>query len=85
MALMKSRRAATRSTIAEPTPTPIPALAPVLRPVEGEAALDTADAVGLLGKVDEGGSEDVMLVLLDDDDDDDAVSWELVVVWSARM
>jgi hypothetical protein len=85
LAWRKLTRAATHSRPARPTPAPIPALAPMLRPafeVEGTlSAIGSAVVVGVAAVLAESGGEveveDVEVVLLDGVEDED---FELVVL-----
>jgi hypothetical protein len=62
--LRKSKRAESKSTVTKPTPTPIPAFAPVLRPaLAGEAVSGVADAAGVSVVVD-GAPEEAVGFLL---------------------
>jgi hypothetical protein len=53
--------AATHTRAAKPTPAPIPAFAPVLRPLSGEGPTSSRDAVVIVDVVAEGEAEVVLL------------------------
>jgi hypothetical protein len=72
LAWRKLTRAATHSRPAKPTPAPIPAFAPVPRPVVELGGVLSARAVVSVGVAVEGEVEDVALVLLDEVEDEDA-------------